>query len=159
MVLGVNPNPKLHGHGNIGSLGCLDCGRNNVGEQATFIRQSAAASATGDLRNRTTKVHVDVISEVFFHDHLRGLVGPVRIRGVELKRARIFVRGEGRHVHCFFIALTQGACCDHFAHVQTGDTAHFLPFEFAAQCAESNIGHASHGGEDDWGVQAQRSDL
>ena len=56
------------------------------------------------------------------------------------------------------VALDQGASGDHFAHVEPGDSPGLFDLLLTAQHAKSHVGHASHGGEDNGGVELDFSD-
>ena len=84
MVLVIDAHTHLYRDRDIGALCGLDRSRDDIAKEASLIRQRGTAAAAGHLGNRATKVHIDVVREVFVDDHLRGFIGIFRIYRIDL---------------------------------------------------------------------------
>jgi hypothetical protein len=84
----VDADPELDRHGNHGVLRGPDRSGDDPPEQPSLVGERRPASAPGDFGYRTAEVDVDVVGEVVLDDHSRGVVGGLRVDGVELQGSR-----------------------------------------------------------------------
>src|SRR5690606_19976881 len=120
------------------------------------------AAATGDLRDRATEVHVDVIDEALADEALDGLAHVEGIDAVELEAARRFVGAKAGQPCGLAIALDQRPRGDHLTHEQardrvqiTADALEPLVRKPATQRAKRVIGDPGHRREHDRGPQPE----
>src|SRR5699024_5511370 len=132
-VLVVDADTHLHGDGNVRPLRGFNGGGDDVAEEAPLVGQGRATATAGHLGHGAAEVHIDVVSHVLIDDHLGCFVGVLRIGGVQLQAAGVFVRREGGHVERFGVALHERAGGHHLADVEARNGAHPLPLLLAAE--------------------------
>ena len=151
-VVVVDALTHLNGQRNVVAGGFPDRRLHDRGEQIGLPGQGGATASAGHLGGRATKVQVDVVGSVLFDDHAHSLADVDRVDAVNLDGADLLVRVMLNNAHGLGFTLHEGARSHHFGHVQAATV-------FAAEAAESLIGHAGHGGEDHGGVNGQFAQL
>ena len=151
-VVVVDALAHLNGQRNIVAGRLFDRGLHNRGEQVGLPGQGCAAASAGHLGRRAAEVQVNVVGTVLFNDHAHSLTNVDRINAVNLNGTNLLVRVVLDDAQGLGLAFHEGARGHHFGHVQAATV-------FAAEAAESLIGHAGHGGEDHGGVNGQFAQL
>ena len=151
-VVVVDALAHLNGQRNIVAGGLFDRRLHNRGEQVGLPGQGCAAASAGHLGRRAAEVQVNVVGTVLFNDHAHGLADIDRVNAVNLNGANLLVRVVLDDAQGLGLAFHEGARGHHFGHVQAATV-------FAAEAAESLIGHAGHGGEDHGGINGQFAQL
>ena len=101
----IDANAELASDGNTKWLCSIDCCSHDGAREIAFYRNSSTATFPSDLVRRTTKVHVDVISNVLFAQRTHCTTYKVRITSVNLQTTEVFIGAECHHFLGLFVAV------------------------------------------------------
>jgi len=117
-VVEIDSHPELDGHRN--ALRILHGGADDVSKEIRLEWNGRSTALSRDFRDRTSKVHVEVVDTPVIHETLHGLGDVVRIRPVKLKAARRFIRAKIGKLERFIAAVDQRTCVDHLTDIKSG---------------------------------------
>ena len=148
-VVGIDPDPHLHGHRHRPSVG--DRRPDDVPEERPVHGQGGTGPLAGDLAGRAAEVDVDVVDAELFDEPDDGLAHDGRVDAGQLDAPDGLVLAERGHADGLGVAFDQRPGGDHLADVEPGAIA-------AAQRAKGAVGHPGHGGQHDGQVYLEVAD-
>ena len=134
----INADSDLCGYGDAGRLAHGNHTLNEFSKDVSFPGQGRTTTAASDFGHRAAEVQIHMVGHVFIDHDFRGLFGDGGIHTVELQRTNLLATGKMAQTQSLGVARHEGACGNHFGHVETVGTI------FLTDHAEWPVGHTRH---------------